>query len=147
MVGATDNKGVQPADLLDEMRARFLINSVRSPFSWASQLRVYRKKIRDSTTCLGYISWSDDNLPVSYKGVRHRSMDALRDFVRNQVEKAQTQLERLLLIHPEETQEDLDIRFFIHRVIDDPTENQKSGASCVTHRTFKAPYQIETYGS
>lgn len=132
VVGARDDEGLQPADLLDEMRARFMINGVRSPFSWASQLRVYGKKIRDSTTCLGYISWSDDNLSVSYKGVRHLSIDALREFVRKQVEKAQAQLERLLIIHPEETREDLDIRFLLHRVVDDPTENQK-GWSFLRH--------------
>ena len=52
-------------------------------------------------------------------------MDALRNFVREQVEKAQAQLERLLRIHPEETREGMDIRVWIHRVVDDPTENQK----------------------
>lgn len=36
VVGARDDENLQPADLLDEMRARFLINGVRSPFSWAS---------------------------------------------------------------------------------------------------------------
>jgi hypothetical protein len=56
VVGARDVESIQPIDLLDEMRPRFLINGVRSPFSWASQLRVYGKKVRDSTTCLGYIS-------------------------------------------------------------------------------------------
>ena len=87
VVSARDVESVQPADLLDEMRERFLINGVRSPFSWASQLRVYGKKVRDSTTCLGYISWSDDDLSVSYKGVSHLEMSALRDFVRDQLEK------------------------------------------------------------
>ena len=52
-------------------------------------------------------------------------MSALRDFVRDQLEKAQAQPEKLLLIHPQERREDLDIWFWIHRVIDDPTENQK----------------------
>ena len=132
VVSARDVESVQPADLLDEMRERFLINGVRSPFSWASQLRVYGKKVRDSTTCLGYISWSDDGLSVSYKGVRHLDMSALRDFVRDQLEKAQAQLENLLLLHPQETREDLDIRFWMHRVIDDPTENQK-GWSFLRH--------------
>jgi hypothetical protein len=132
VVGARDVQSVQPANLLDEMRERFLISGVRSPFSWASQLRVYGKKVRDSTTCLGYISWSDDGLSVSYKGVRHLDMSALRDFVRDQLEKAQAQLEKLLLLHPQETREDLDIRFWMHRIVDDPTENQK-GWSFLRH--------------
>jgi hypothetical protein len=38
-------------------------------------------------------------------------MSALRDFVRDQLGKAQAQLEKLLLLHPQETREDLDIRF------------------------------------
>jgi hypothetical protein len=38
VVGVRDVKSVQPADLLNEMRERFLINRVRSLFSWASQL-------------------------------------------------------------------------------------------------------------
>jgi hypothetical protein len=44
VVGARDVRGIQPADLLDEMRLRFLINEVRSPFSCASQVRVYERK-------------------------------------------------------------------------------------------------------
>jgi hypothetical protein len=33
VIGAREVEGAEPADLLDEMRARFLINGVRSPFS------------------------------------------------------------------------------------------------------------------
>ena len=88
VVCVRDVESIQPADLLDKMRMRFLINRVRLPFSWASQLQVYRKKVRDLMTCLGYISWSDDGLSVSYKGVCHLDMSALRDFVHNQLEKA-----------------------------------------------------------
>ena len=57
---------------------------------------------------------------------------ALRDFVCDQLGKAQAQLEKLLLVHPQETREDLDIRFWIHRVVDDPSENQK-GWSYLRH--------------
>jgi hypothetical protein len=38
-------------------------------------------------------------------------MSALQDFVRDQLEKAQAQLKNLLLLHPQETRKDLDIRF------------------------------------
>lgn len=132
VVGSRESEGLQPIDLLDGMRARFLINGVRSPFSWASQLRIYVKKVRDTTICLGYISWADDSLSVSYKGIRHLSMSALRGFVRDQVTLAQTQLEALFLLHPQEQREDLGIRFWMHRVVDDPTENQK-GWSFIRH--------------
>jgi hypothetical protein len=88
VIGAMEGEVAEPADLLDEMRARFLVNGVRLPFSWASRLRVYGRKVRDSITCLRYISWADDGLSVSYKGVSHLNMDALRNFVRDQVHKA-----------------------------------------------------------
>jgi hypothetical protein len=59
-------------------------------------------------------------------------MSALREFVRDQLEKAQAQLEKLLLLHSQERREELDIRFWIHRVTDDPSENQK-GWSFLRH--------------
>ena len=49
-----------PSYYLDDMRERFMLHGSRSPFSWASRLRAYAKKVRDSSTCLGYISWTDD---------------------------------------------------------------------------------------
>jgi hypothetical protein len=117
---------MQPADFLDEMRARFMVNGTRSPLSWASRLRLYGKKVRDSTTCLAYISWSDENLSVSYKGITDLTLDAFRGFIRDQVHKAHAQLEDLLLLHPEEGREDTDIRFWIHRVVDNPAETSKN---------------------
>jgi hypothetical protein len=125
VVAAREGIVTQPADLLDEMRVRFMIHGTRSPFSWASRLRIYGKKVRDSTTCLGYISWSDDGKLLSYKGVRHLSIEAFRDFVRDQVVKAQAELEGLLLLHPTEHREELGIEFWMHRIVDNPTENAR----------------------
>jgi hypothetical protein len=45
VVCARDVGIIQPTDLLNEVQMRFLINGVRSPFSWVSKLRVYRKKV------------------------------------------------------------------------------------------------------
>jgi hypothetical protein len=59
-------------------------------------------------------------------------MSTLRNFIRDQLEKAQAQLEKLILLYTQEKREDLDIRFWIHRVIDDPTENKK-GWSFLRH--------------
>jgi hypothetical protein len=73
-----------------EATARFMVNGTRSPLSWASRLRLYGKKVRDSTTCLGYISWSDDNLSVSYRGVINLPLNAFRGFIRDQVHEAHT---------------------------------------------------------
>ena len=123
----TDNDGsVRPADILDEIRVRFMINGTRSPLSWASRLRLYGKKVRDSTTCLGYISWSDDGLSVSYKGISNLTLEAFRNFIRDQVHKAHAQLKDLLLLHPEEKPEDMDIRFWMHRVFDNPAGDSRS---------------------
>jgi hypothetical protein len=56
-----------PADILDVMRDRFMIYGSSSPMNWALKLRAYGKKIRDSTTSLGYIIWSEDGTGLSYK--------------------------------------------------------------------------------
>ncbi|KAF1818786.1 uncharacterized protein K489DRAFT_404560 [Dissoconium aciculare CBS 342.82] len=69
---------------------------------------MYGKRIRDSSTCLGYISWSDDLQSVSYKDVRDLDIEAFRGFIRGQITKAQSLLEELLLMHPDETREHLD---------------------------------------
>ena len=100
-----------PADLLGEMRERFMIHGTRSPFNWASRLRTYGKKVRDSTTSLGYIEWTDGEECVTYREVRNLQMGKFKDFVRGQVAKAQDELEALLHIHPEETRKELGIRF------------------------------------
>jgi hypothetical protein len=86
---------------------------------------MYGKKVRDSTTCLGYISWADDNQSLSYKGIQHLTISQFRDFACSQVSKAQTQLEELLLLHPDEHRRDLGIDFWMHRVVDNATENTR----------------------
>jgi hypothetical protein len=63
--GAEAGAVPDPADLLDELRDRFMIHGTRSPFNWACRLRMYGKKVRDSTTCLGYIEWTDDGQYVT----------------------------------------------------------------------------------
>jgi hypothetical protein len=75
---------------------------------------------------LGYISWSDDGLSVSYKGISNLTLEAFRGFVRDQVHTAHAQLKDLLLLYPEEKPEDIDIRFWMHRVVDNPAENSRS---------------------
>ena len=125
-VAATDRGDIEhPADMLDEMRERFMIQGTRSPFNWASRLRTYAKKVRDSTTSLGYIEWNDEGDCVSYRDIRNLQMSQLSDFVRKQIAKAQDQLEALLLLHPEETRQQLGIRFWMHRLVDSAVENRK----------------------
>ena len=60
VVAADAGKVEHPAHYIDEMQERFMLYRCRSPFSWASWLRLYAKKVRNSTTSLGFISWKDD---------------------------------------------------------------------------------------
>lgn len=124
VVGVERGEAAHPADLLDEMRERFLVYGTRSPFSWACRLRAYAKKVRDTTTSIGYISWNDESSAVSYKEVTSLSMTCLREFIRRQVGKAQTQLEELLLLHPQESRESLGVAFRMHQVTDNASESQ-----------------------
>jgi hypothetical protein len=57
----------EPFTILDKMRKRFMIIETCAPFSWAIQLRLYGKRVRDSITSLGCIQWSKDNETIFYK--------------------------------------------------------------------------------
>jgi hypothetical protein len=61
-------------------------------------------KIRKSNTSLGYIIYLDNSQKLDYKGLKLRML-GLEQFVRQQVELAQDQLQQLL-IHAEEARED-----------------------------------------
>lgn len=122
------------SDLLDEMRDRFMVHGTRSPFSWANRMRMYAKKIRDSTTSLGHIEWTNDGQSVSYKDVSNFRVQAMRTLVRTQVTQAQTQLEELLLLDPiAEHRQDLDIHIRMHQLVDRPAESSR-GWSFLDHR-------------
>jgi hypothetical protein len=53
--------------------------------------------MRDNTTSLGYIRWSEDAQVIHYCQIE-MPIDGFREFVREQVSKAQRLLERLLLV-------------------------------------------------
>ncbi|KAI5364340.1 hypothetical protein J4E82_011544 [Alternaria postmessia] len=89
------------SDVLDEMRERFMIHGSRSPFNWVLRLRGYGKKIRNSSTSLGYIYWSDDHERLTYKQLELSIAD-FKKFAATQVELAQSELEQLFLIHSDE---------------------------------------------
>lgn len=109
VLGVEKGEATHPAELLDEMREKFLVYSTRSPFSWACRLRAHAKKVRDTTTSLAFISWTEDGAAVSYKDISCLTMIRLREFIRLEVHKAQDQLEGLLLLHHEQRREDLGI--------------------------------------
>jgi hypothetical protein len=72
--------------------------------NWALKLRAYGKKIRESTTCLGSLIWSVDGEKLSYVDLE-LTMSQLRYFVRFQLDRAQNQLEEVLLVHHTEARE------------------------------------------
>ena len=93
-----------PADFLDEMSQRFMMQGSRSPFNWALRLRAYSKRIRNSTTSLGFIYWSEDRERLSYKDTAF-SMQDLKILVAHQVRAAQRELEEILLPLPGQSRE------------------------------------------
>ena len=83
-----------------------MVFGTRSPMNWVFKLRSYGKQVCDTTTALGYITWSDDGQEIGYKKLK-LDMTAFKRFVSQQVELAQSQLHELLLINQEETHEDV----------------------------------------
>jgi hypothetical protein len=106
VVAAETGETEYPAQMLEVMQDRFMTYGSRSPINWAQKLRVYGKKIRDTTTSLGFIIWSDDGQKLSYKELE-LSMFTLKQFIRHQVNLAQDQLEGLLLLGEEEVRGDV----------------------------------------
>lgn len=142
VVGVEKGEATYPAEFIDEMRERFLVYSSRSPFSWACRLRAYAKKVRDSTTSLGYIIWNDNGTAVSYRQISQLAMVSLREFVCGQVQKAQSQLEGLLLMHPQQRREDLGIDFRMHRVVDDASDSSCNWNLLKSERNTKGPLPV-----
>jgi hypothetical protein len=123
VVAAESGETEYPVQALEEMQDRFMVYGSHSPINWAQKLRTSGKKIRDSTTSLGFIIWSDDGQHLSYKDFE-LDMAQLKLFVSTQVELAQTQLQELLLIHPDEAREDVVPALSLHSLKDDPTISQ-----------------------
>jgi hypothetical protein len=116
-----------------------MIQGSRSPFNWAYRLRIYAKKVRDSTTCLGYITWTDDSQRVSYKDVRDLSIVDFQKFVRLEVKKCQNALEELLLLHPQERREDLGVAMSTYKLVDNPAENRNKWSFLQHHENILSP--------
>ncbi|KAL5346591.1 hypothetical protein ACLOAV_008298 [Pseudogymnoascus australis] len=86
------------------MQDRFMALKSRSPMNWVLKLRAYGKRIRESITCLGSLIWSVDGEKLSYVDLE-LNMSQLRYFVRFQLDRAQNQLEEVLVVHPTEARE------------------------------------------
>jgi hypothetical protein len=77
---AEDGSADDPLDALDEMRERFMMLDTSTPFAWTLSLRSFGKRIRDSTTSLGYIQWSEDAQQICYRDLE-LSLNDFRTFV------------------------------------------------------------------
>ena len=58
-----------PLDPLDEMRNRFMTLENATPSTWAVHLISFGKRIRDCTTSLGYMRWSEDGQTINYREI------------------------------------------------------------------------------
>jgi hypothetical protein len=125
VVAAEEGEINHPSDMLDEMRERFLVRGSRTAFDWACCLRAYAKKVVSNTTSIGYIAWSEDRSSVTYKDTGF-SMDALRKFIAVQVDKAQKELDGLLLLHPDEARDDAVPQVLLYQLQDNHS-NEKKG--------------------
>ena len=93
------------------------------------QLQAYSKKIRNSSTSLGYIYWSDNYERLTYKQLE-LSIANFKKFVATQVALAQSKLEQLFLIHGNKKQEDIIPAFKLRDLKDDLTESAKGWSFC-----------------
>ncbi|MCJ1360602.1 MAG: hypothetical protein MMC33_010610 [Icmadophila ericetorum] len=112
------------ADLLDEMWKRFALMGSDSPFGWAIRLRAFGKQIRNCTTSLGYISWSDDLMKLTYK-TPELHMNKFRRFVIDQAMLAQLQLEALMLLSSDEYRDEVVPALKADQLHDDPSNATK----------------------
>ncbi|RYO95418.1 hypothetical protein DL764_007702 [Monosporascus ibericus] len=120
-----------PAAALEAMQARFMVDGTRSPICWARNLRAYGKAIKDTTTSVGQISWSDDNETIVYRDTV-LTMTQVRQFVAGQLRMAQDALATVLLIHPDEDRELVVPPLSLRSLVDNPAE-RTPGWSFVGH--------------
>lgn len=104
---------------LDEMRERFLMVNTCTPFAWSVSLRAFGKRIRDSTTSLGYVQCSEDSAIIFYCGIE-LSIASFRDFIVQMVQKGQDQLSTLFLLGANEERIEVVPRLALHRLRDNP---------------------------
>ncbi|KFY89491.1 hypothetical protein V500_05648 [Pseudogymnoascus sp. VKM F-4518 (FW-2643)] len=130
-----------PSEALDEMQDRFMVLESRSPMNWALKLQAYRKKIRESTTCLGSLIWSVDGEKLSYVDLE-LTMSQLWYFVCFQLNRAQNQLEEVLLVHPTEACEQVVPPINLKDLKDNPAIRARAVAIKLSARGRPASGQV-----
>ena len=132
-----------PAHALEAMQRRFIVEGTRSPMCWARKIRAYGKAIKDTTTSVGHIAWSDDNEMLLYKETRF-TMTQLRSLVRTELELAQDQLSGLLLVHSDEDRQAVVSCLSLRSLLDNPSE-ARPGWSFLQHPDNTALHRHETW--
>lgn len=123
VAAAEDGDVEYPADMLDDLRKRFLVQGSRSPFDWAYKQRQIARRIASNTTGTGAIIWTEDCQRVAYHEIS-LSMGDLRDFVATQVKLAQRDLDELLILHPEERRSEVIPPLRLYKLEDNHANNE-----------------------
>jgi len=117
---AEDGVVQDPLDPLDEMRNRFMTLENTTLFTWAVHLRSFGKRIRDCTTSLGYMRWSEDGQTINYREIELQ-IPVFKRFAMEQVHATQQSLEALFLLDADESRAEVIPRLALDRLRDDPT--------------------------
>lgn len=125
VVAAEDRDVEYPADMLDDLRKRFLVQGSRSPFDWAYKQRQIARRIASNTTGTGFIIWTEDSQRVAYHEIS-LTMGDLRDFIATQVNLAQRDLNELLMLHPDERRCEVIPLLRLYKLEDNHANNQGS---------------------
>ena len=90
-----------PGSYLRTFRGKWLMRDGSTPFAWILLLRQYGRRIRNTTTSVGLISWADDRASLAFKDLR-LNLNAFRGFLRSQMMLLGTDLWGPSLLEPEE---------------------------------------------
>jgi hypothetical protein len=123
VLAVEDGNVEYPADMLDDLRQRFLVQGSRSPFDWACKQRQVARRLASNMTAAGTIIWTEDCQKVVHHEVS-LTMGGLRDFVAAQVQLAQKELNALLMLHPEESRSEVIPPLWMYKLEDNHANNQ-----------------------
>jgi hypothetical protein len=121
---AEDGVVQDPLGPLDEMRNRFMTLENATPFTWAVHLRSFGKRIRDCSTSLGYMRWSEDGETINYREIELQ-IPVFKRFAIEQVHATQQSLEALFLLGTDESRDEVVPRIALDRLRDDPTNTTR----------------------
>jgi len=76
------------------LHSKCIVYSTNSPVNWAQRMRALGKGIRETSTSLGHIIWSDDGEQVTYKELE-LTMSGLRSFLSAEIHETLAELRDL----------------------------------------------------